>query len=418
MHKILLTIFFATLLLCASALFAAPPHTMSLKECYNLALKHNETVPIAQQDINLVKAKYQSILGAILPKISVGVTELVQDEATVSSVFNRVSTPELAVTLTQPIFHGLIDFYAIRSNKSELKQKQFLLEDAKLNLYWDVASTFYLIAGIERHLQTTHRMLAVLRAQNADLQHRRDLGKIRESEFISQKTEIALLEAGAEKLKGDRLVAYEIMTFLTGQEEQLQIAVQNPLAQKLQNLNTYLSYSSQRPNVMAAKEQIDINKQTVKMAKGMLLPAADLAAGYYPYRTGISDGIDWDVQFNLSLPVFNLTNLGKIKEAKSVDAKGKLQTQRLQRSAENDVKKYYASLRSNLSQLGKYQSAAALSQKNYELQRADAQNGLVSHQDVLQAERSWFLTLTARDTVQVQAWMDLVNLQISAGVLP
>lgn len=395
---------------------------LTLKECYQLALQRSEVVKYSEEDIRLIRAKYQEILGAVMPRITVMGTETLQEKTSstsgFSTTFNRFSTPSIAVTLTQPIFHGFKDFYALRSGKAELLQKEFLEREARRQLYMDVATTYYTITSLDRNIRTTNQILSVLRSQMLEMNKWLNLGKIRESEVASQKTEIALLEAGLEKYKGDKLIAYEVLTYFTGLDPHPAIVSQSPFVRRLPSLDYFLQAALNRPDLSAVKQDIRRSDEGIKMAKSDFMPVVDFAADYYPYRVGVSADIDWDVQFKMQVPVFNLSNIGKLKEAKSVAVQSRLLAEQKERSVATDVKKSFKSLESSLRQLNRYQNAVSLAQKSYQLQRDDYLNGLVSHLDVLQSERSWFESLKQRDAAEIQAWMDWMTLQSNAGTLP
>lgn len=415
------TIFTLVLVLPIMAL-SATAKTVTLRDCYQLAVKNSETASIADEDIQQVRAQYQQVIGAITPQVSLSAAEMLQEKVATtdafSTTFNRFSTPGVAISLTQPIFHGFIDLYGLRSKKAELKEKGFLKKEAMRNLFQDVASTYYSIATLERSIQTTHLILSALYEQSSEINHWWKLGKIRESELATHKASIAILEAGLEKMRGERKVGYEVLSYLTGVDTPLAIILENPLDKKILKVTDYLNAASGRSDVQAAKQRLQQAKEGVRMAKGKLYPELDVDANYYPYRTGVQENVDWDVTFSLSLPVFNLTNLGKIKEAKSIQVQSQLQEKQRQRLAESEIKQAHTALVSSLAQLKKFQNAATLAGKSYHLNYQDYHLGMATQLDVLMARQSWFETLQERNAAEVQTWLHWINLQTSAGVFP
>lgn len=416
------TIFLSLILAFQIVASAATVKTVTLRQCYQLAVKNSETAKIADEDINQVRAKYQQVLGAIIPQVTLGAAEMLQEKVATtnafSTTFNRFSTPGVAVTLTQPIFHGFIDLYGLRSKKAELKEKEFLKQEALRNLFQDVASTYYSIATLERSIQTTNLILSALYEQSTEMNHWWKLGKIRESELAAHKTSIAILEAGLEKMRGERKMGYEVLSYLTGTEASLAIVLENPLGKKPLKVTDYINAASGRSDVQAAKQRSQQAKEGVRMAKGKLYPGIDVEANYYPYRTGVQEDVDWDVTFSLALPVFNLAHLGKIKEAKSIKVQSQLQEKQMQRVAESEIKQAHAALTSSLAQLKKFQNAATLAGTSYNLNYQDYHLGMATQLDVLMARQTWFETLQECNAVEVQVWLDWINLQTSAGVFP
>jgi outer membrane protein TolC len=416
-----LTIFFLVLGLPIMAL-STTAKKVTLRDCYQLAVKNSETASIADEDIQQVRAQYQQVIGAITPQVSLSAAEMLQEKVATtdafSTTFNRFSTPGVAVSLTQPIFHGFIDLYGLRFKKAELKEKGFLKKEALRNLFQDVASTYYSIATLERAIQTTNLILSALYEQSTEMNHWWKLGKIRESELAAHTASVAILEAGLEKMRGERQAGYEVLSYLTGTDEKLTIVLENPLDKKILSVADYLNAAAGRSDVQAAKQRSQQAKEGVRMAKGKLYPGLDVDANYYPYRTGVQEDIDWDVTFSMSLPVFNLTNLGKIKEAKSIQVQSQLQEKQRQRLAESEIKRAHTASLSSLAQLKKFQNAATLASRSYDLSYQDYHLGMTTQLDVLMARQSFFETLQERNAAEVHVWLNWINLQTSAGVFP
>ena len=130
---------------------------MNLQDCYNLALQRSETVAITEQEIAIAQALYTQALGSVLPKLSINVSELLQDSSsqsdgagTVGSTFTQFSRPAVAVTLRQPIFRGFKEFRALKLAKVNESQKRLLTRNAERLLYQDVVIAFLTIVKIER----------------------------------------------------------------------------------------------------------------------------------------------------------------------------------------------------------------------------------------------------------------------------
>ena len=143
-------------------------------------------------------------MGVIPPQISLKFTETIQEKASRSGeleTFTRQFRPELSLNLTQPIFHGLIEFYAIKKLKYEKREKEWLKKEAERALFINVAESYYRLVFLERNIATTSHILSVLREQLAELVEWKNLGKVRDAEVIRQQATLALLDADLSKLK-------------------------------------------------------------------------------------------------------------------------------------------------------------------------------------------------------------------------
>jgi len=245
-----------------------------------------------------------------------------------------------------------------------------------------------------------------------------DLGKSRESEMALQQTSIGTLNADLEKKKGDLKVAYQVMSFLTGLDPQPPIKLENPLSAKVEPMQYYVEHAFTRGDVQAAQQQITIAKGEVQVAKGDLYPQVDLNANYYPYRAGFLGQINWDATVSVNAPLFNWGTIGLIREAKSKAKQSELQAEQTLRLAVTEIKQGYDSYDSSRKQFAKYQIAANLAQKSYDLQVGDFRLGLINNLDLLVTQRTWFDALRQRDLSETGVWLDWFRLMVRSGVMP
>ena len=206
------------------------------------------------------------------------------------------------------------------------------------------------------------------------------------------------------------------MGYLTGLNPQPKILIKSPLQEKIKPLAEYLNLFVNRSDVQAAALRAKMAESAVKMAKGEFFPKVDLAANYYPYRVGFLSNIDWDVTLNAEIPLLKLDNFGKLKEAKSKNFQEHLRKQQQERSAQNDIQQAYTQLMGSLNQLKKYQQAAYLAKKTYDLLKADVRLGQATQLEILQAQKQWLDASWQRDEAEIEAWQAYTLLKIHTGV--
>ncbi|MFO1519015.1 MAG: TolC family protein [bacterium] len=401
---------------------------IGLQECYELAIKRSETVAISDEEIKRVKARYIQALGSALPVIAFNGQEFLQDDSSqgnsgtaagsVANTLTRFSTPQVALTLNQTLFDGFKVINALKLTHADRRLQHYKKEDVERLLFRDVATAFYAIAKIEQDIRTSQKIIGVLKGQIGELKDRVKLGKSRVSEQIAQEADLSLLEADLVKKQGDRRVAYEMLSFLTGLDPQPPIDVRDPVDRKIKPVEDYLAQAESRPDILASKESFEIAKGNVKIKKGDLLPNATATANIYPYRVGFRSDILWDATFNLNVPVFNLTTWGNIKDAKLQAKQAEIQSQLTRRQAMSEVKQAYEAYQSSHLQYRKYQYASQKAEESYQKQVEDFRLNLITNLDVLQSERTWLDALRSRDTAKAQLWSDWASLVITIGALP
>lgn len=399
--------------------------TVNLSTCYSLALERSQVVAIANEDIVQAQARFQQALGSLLPQLSFEVKEILQDPAanpsstnTFQQTFTRLSTPSTDFKLTQPLFRGFQEFNALKISNLDQREKALRKIDAERLLFLDVAIAYLTVARIERDIETTRKIIVVSRNQLGTLQKRIALGKNRDSEGAQQDTNLSLLEADLVKRLGDKKVAYEMMSFLTGLDPHPPLDLRPPMLQPPEKLEDFLISGGGRPDLQADIQGIGIAKGVVKIKKGDLLPHADLEANYYPYRVGFLGEIQWDTQFSLSVPLFNFETLGNIKDAQSKAKQAEYRAEEKRRRVVDEIKKAYDSYQSTREQWRKYSTATRKARRSHELQVNDFGLGLINALDVLQSQQTLFEAMRQRDSSEIQAYLEWVRLQVAAARLP
>jgi len=410
--------------LLASPLQAAETK-MSLAECYDYALQRSETVAISEQEIARAQALYTQALGSVLPKLSLNVSELLQDSSAntdgageVGSTFTQFSRPAVAVTLNQPLFRGFKEFRALKLAKVNESRQRLLWRNAERLLFQDVVIAFLTIVKLERDIESFQSILKVQRSSLGELSDRVRLGKSRDAEFALLAAQTALNEAELERRRGERQTAYDTLSFLTGLNPQPPIAYSDPPARDLKPLEYYASRVDDRSDVQAARDASQIAQGEVKIRQGDLLPHADLEANYYPYRAGFQRDIKWDALFNVGIPIFNWETVGFIREAKVRAKQSELQEELTRRSASTEIQRSYDGYVSSLNQYKKFANASAKARQSYNLQSQDFKDTLITSIDLLQSQETWLDALRQRNTAEAQAWLDWLGLQVTSGILP
>ncbi len=423
-------ILFSILLICLPfvAFSLEPQKKISLRECYDLAVKHMETVQISEQQIQEAKAKYTQALGEVIPRIKIEASEFLQDDhantsntsttGQVVNTFTRFSRPQVGVNVTQSLFRGFKEIIAMKLAKTNEAEQRYNKEDVERLLYQDVATAFYTVMQVELNIASSSRIIKAYRDRIVELRKRVDLGKSRGSELLAQESELAILEGSLEKEKGSLKVAYEMLSFLTGLDPHPRIRWDDSNKLNLRPLTEYTALAEGRADVMASKKAVDLAKGEVKFKKGDLLPDANAKFNAYPYRAGFQKDIFWDANFALNIPVFNWSTYGLIREAKAKALQTELQSQLLKRQVLREIKSAYDKYQASVLEYRKYNVAAQKSEKSYFQQVEDYNLGLINNLDVIYALNTWLQAIRQRDESKVRVLSDWVSLYVTSGIKP
>lgn len=348
---------------------------LTLKDCYQLALKRSEQLAIHQQQIKEAEGRFLQSLSGVLPKASFNYS---------NKYIDGDQVPEAKFTFSQPLFSGFKEFAAMAGSKAEERQRRQEDLRARQLLFTDVADAFYYYDLYQEQLRSTQSIVQALSDRMAELQKRVDLGRSRTSELASAESRLRKAEADVEQTKSDMTVARELLEFLTGTAlEAIQDEASPVFAVKTEQ--ELAGYAGQRPDVIAAREAVAVADRKVAVARAGFWPTVGLDGNYYTKKI-IASSSDWDVTLKVAVPLFQGgDNVGKLNEASALAEEAKLTLSETQRKALLDVRQAYSRREASVRRDEALKKALDAAHRNYQLQADDYRNNLVNNLDVLQA---------------------------------
>src|SRR3989338_4826056 len=417
--------------------------TLNLSQCYLLALRNSETILIQTQKIIQTDENYKQTLSSIFPHLNFIFTQFYQDTSGVDTgssgvggTFTRKDRPEGKLTLRQPIFAGLKEFYGMSALKHESKKETFLLQHLAKLLFREVANSFYKILELEKELKnvqtalnlTQRRVKELKNVQTAlnltqsrvkELRERVRLGKSRHSELLSLESEEATLQSKVEQLKGEISTAKEEFSFLLGLPLETTGLLDELKLEEVKPLPELLKKASSKTEIKALEEELKSKKSQMKLAQGNFYPTLNLLGNYYTKRVGFQEQIDWDLLFTLDFPIFQGgTNLASLKLAVSQAQQIELELKKLYRKQESEIKKAYTFFHTSLAQSNVLEEALKKANESYELHVKEYRLGLVNNMEVLQAIHSLQDAQHRLDKTMIQTKLNYLQLKIALEELP
>lgn len=370
--------------------------SLTLQECYQLALKRSEEIAIHQELIRQTEGQFLQAFSGILPRVSFVSTDKRQD-ATGDSAFRLRQVPERRFTLSQPLFSGFKEFAAMAGSRAQRRQRRHERRRAEELLLLDVADAFFLLAQSREELETLGVSRAALLEQLDELRARQQLGRSRASESASTEAQLRRVEAETERLKSQEVTATHLLEFLTGLER-IGLFAEEPLESEQFSEEHYLDQIARRADVQAAEEAWRVAKQEVTIARSALFPTVDLEGNYYTKRVGASEGVNWDALITVDVPIFQGGKaIGATREARSRARQAELRYQQLTRDAQRQIRDAYALLLAAVAQQQALERALQAAEEDYRLELEDYRVNLISTLDMLQSLQA--LQETRRDTI-------------------
>jgi len=361
---------------------------LTLADCYRLALAESEKIAIDADQIKIAEAHFLTVLSTITPHISFLSQDYQEKKLTGAAAIGIIQVPKTSqrqINLTQTLFDGFKTIAAFK--RTHYEKSQFINEKIRGEqlLLLDVANAFYLLIEKREDIRALEKTRFALDDRVKELIARARLGKSRPSEIVYAKAQLYSVEATIEGAKNQEVIVRQLLEFLIGWPVG-ELADDYDFPLKLKDENYYTAKASARPDVAATEYAWHASKENIKVVDSDFLPNAGISANYYTQRTASNKGVDWDVTFAVSIPIFEGTDvLGRSKEANLL-ADQSWQTFHLtRRQAPYDIKDAYTTLTTAMSIQNTLRKAYTTAKYNYHLQKRDYGRRLVSNLDVLAA---------------------------------
>jgi len=396
---------------------------MTLDECFNLALKQNESLKIKEEDIKAAEARYKQALGGILPNLNFLLTETFQDT---SRIHSQPAVPILREStvsnfqLKQPLFKGLKEFSAMSGFKHQSKSFDLAYRRAVADLYLDVAQAFYQVAGLETAVNNLDVLIKLTVERVTELNNRAKLGKSRESEILTAESQVYALKSTRAQTVGNLTAARELLGFFAGQDlSATPLDYQLRIEEEFMPLDQALEKGEERYDLKAERETVEVQRFAVRASKADYWPTLDATADYYTKRKGLLAKVDWDVLLDLDVPIYQGGAVqGRVREAMSGYSQAKLQYEQMDRQVKSDVKTSHAQLLAVIEAAKTLSDAYTKAKRSYELQVREYRLGLVNNLDVLQAMNSMQQLKQNLDGSTLNTQLGVINLQAAIDALP
>ena len=397
---------------------SASSQSQTLDSCYQLAVKRSATLAGQLELVNQAEERIQQARAGFFPSLSLSSNVTQQEATTIPLLRNIFSATQTTVqaTVKQNLFSGLRDLANLNQRGLERESATAATEQAKVQLFQDTTQAFYGVLSGEQEIQNYSEEISANKKRKDELVARMKVAQARESDLATIDSSIANLEASLSSSRGVLDTARETLAFLTGLPAELIIADTEADLRELGEVETWLAHMQQRPDLIQAKWTLDAVEKSVQSAWSGHLPSVDASANYYFQRPGIYQGINWDVQLGVSLPLFSGGLIqAQVGEALSKRRGSEASFEQVQRQAGREIRTLFKSVRWELDQVSKLEKATKLSRRNYELLLRDNRSGIATNLDVLQAlanshqiKRSW-------DRARWSAKSDYIRLQIISG---
>jgi outer membrane protein len=404
------------LISCLSAAATDPGAVaLTLDETFAQALVRSEVVATQSELIRQAEERYRQAGAALHPTVSGVASYTWQDSGARDLTASPTRQPLARLTATQPLFRGFREFAAVRQSQALVDAQGDDYQNARVQLFKDVAQNFYDVLTLEQELKNLDEQIDQYRQREKELSDRVRIGRSRPGETLTVQSTVSTLRAQVEQRKAELNAAREVFAFLSGQPAPTPLRDAEAIPADPGALDAYLARLALRPDVKAAQRRLAAAQENISVARGAHLPSLDLNANRYLERTGALENVDWDVQLALTVPLYAGGSVqSRVREAQSQSTQAELGVSQVKRQAEQEIRSLHQSVMLDRSQLAALEMATDAARKNYETQQRDYRFGLVTNLDVLQALTVFQENQRALDRARYTAKLQYLRLQAAA----
>lgn len=388
---------------------------LTLDAYFAAALTRSEVIATQGELIRQAEERYRQANATRYPTLSGIGTYTRQDRGAINTIISPTRQTNARLALNQPVFRGLREFAALRQTQALVDAQGEDYRQARIQLFRDVAQNFYDILAIEQDLQNLDEQIEQNRQREAELQDRMRIGRSRASEVLTVQATISTLRAQVESRKAEIGAAREAFAFLSGLPAATPLRDTEVLPAAPDAIDVYLARLPLRPDVQAARKRLDAAQENVAVVRGEHWPSLDLNANRYLERSGNLENVDWDVQLELTVPLYAGGNVqSRVRETLSQREQAALAVSQVERQAEQEIRTLHQTVALDRNQLTALEQATEAARKNYAAQQRDYRLGLVTNLDVLQALTAFQENDRALDRARYAAKLNLLQLEAAA----
>lgn len=338
----------------ALAMGVNPAAGETLNDALALAYQTNPTIRAERARLKAVReARAQAWAGA-LPQISATGSYTDVDSSQTTSFPDPVSgvptvqnssvdltTLTAGVTAEQPVFTGFRNYNAIKQAGARIRAGGAQLVGTEQQVLLDVASAYFNVQRNMAVFDLSTRNVAVLVRQKDEASARFDVGEITRTDVAQAEARLAEARARLSSAQGDLAVARAAYAQLVGQAPGDLETVED-LPDLPETLDAAQSIASQyAPALVGAREQAEVSRRQVNIARGAFLPSVSLTAGYqYAEEPSffVQDSEEFSVGARASMPIFlGGLNFSRVREAKALHSSDRSQVEAAERQVEAQV---------------------------------------------------------------------------------
>ena len=380
--------------------FYAQTDSLTLSKAIELALKHNQNITLANQEIEKSKAALKEVKANLYPSLYGTSHYLYAPENGYDPVVTNGGEYGLQLNANYTLFDGGIRSALIKKASVSIEGKSLSLQQTKSEIRYLVRVVYYQISAANNELEAQRKGVAELTNYLQLLEQLKSGGIASESDVLKARVDLNNLIISLETVKQNIEKLKFNMNNLLGRRIDKPFEIyQNTAADTLMQPNSDLNKMIE---LEVVQNEAKASSYDINIAKGEKLPQLSITgdAGVLGVKpNNIKQHAGYSLFFSFSVPLFTWGGIdGRIQQAEitqrqaltNIDLTDRaLQTQRLTILSEIELAKR---------NMINYQSSIKTAEENYLSSEARFKGGSGTNLDVLDAHR-----------LEIQAELDYNN---------
>lgn len=419
--------FLIPLVLLSEAVGATTP--LGLTDLFRNTVDTSDLVRTKLSEKEGVEAIHDQGIGAFLPQISGSATyfktELPSTFVNLSNggsggfAGNRDTQKTIRLTGKQFLFKGGQEYAFLSRTNRLLEAKDAEVLASRHRYFFDLANAYY--DTLLKQAEVNHSMteLRLYDDQITELRSRVKIGRSRSTDLLTAEASRAGSEGMLRSAESALVTSKIHLANLARTSPDIELREETPYNSPLAPLEEYLSLSGQRPDLIAARKTRDAASEEVSYQRNGHFPTVDVAGNYYVTREGVANSAKWDAMLTLTLPIFSGgTTQAAVRQAAASMQSTEIETGRLERTAQSDIRALYQSLQASAAELKSFVAAVELAQRSYDQTRKDYRYGLMTNLDLLNSLKTLTEAKRNYDRAKYRRYLERIQIEIGAGHIP
>jgi outer membrane protein len=401
---------------------AAQKSSMNLWDVFALAVKHTETLASSAENVEQAKAQNNQALGAWLPQVFLNDTWGTQSNQYITG--NPTFTPPssyntLYLSAAETVISGLTQIAALQGAGANIDYQNYNFRNQSRTLLLNVANAFYNVLALEE-AETAYEKSQDLNQQILVVEKKwQQMGRSQTEDVANTEALLAQVLADMENNKFQLAQARETLSTLANIPADQSLVSEETFGTPTYTAEEAETKVDERPDVEAAKFNVDIADAQLLQAHGEHLPTLAVEGDYYLQDNNDNPTPDWNLELVASLPLFEGGQIvAQEDSAASKKRQAEMNLSLIRRTAFDDVREAYKSLVDSMSETDAYQKAVDAYQADYQDVLHDYKLNLTTNLQLLQTMTSLETTQISYLKAKYQALYDQIWLKVATGELP